>query len=133
MKAQLKKYRTAFASYAAEDRDAVLARVQGMQKVAPALKVFLDVVNLRSGQLWNEEIQKMICDSDVFYLFWCRHASASEFVAKEWRCAYDTFGLDFIDPVPLESPDSVPPPRELAAKHFNDLWLGFMTESAHKI
>jgi hypothetical protein len=33
---------------------------------------------------------------------------------------------DFIDPVPLEGPEYAPPPRELAAKHFNDPLLAFM-------
>ena len=33
--AKLRRHAIAFASYASEDRDAVLARVQGMQKVAP--------------------------------------------------------------------------------------------------
>jgi serine/threonine-protein kinase len=130
--ARMKKHRKAFASYASEDRDAVLARVQGMQKVAPWLKVFLDVEDLRSGQRWGEELHRMICDSDIFYLFWCRHASASEWVEKEWRCAYENLGIDFIDPVPLEPPDGVPPPKELAVKHFNDPWLAFMGAGAHE-
>jgi hypothetical protein len=130
---RMKKYRKAFASYASEDRSAVLARVQGMQKVAPWLKVFLDVEALRSGQRWGEELHRMICDSDIFYLFWCRHASASEWVEKEWRCAYENLGIDLIDPVPLEPPDGVPPPKELAVKHFNDPWLAFMGAGPHEL
>lgn len=34
-------------------------------------------------------------------------------------------GVDFIDPVPLESPDVCPPPKELAETHFNDWTLAF--------
>jgi serine/threonine-protein kinase len=120
--AKLKRHATAFASYASEDRDAVLARVQGMQKVAPWLKVFMDVVDLRSGELWEDKLYKVIRGSDIFYLFWCSHARASKWVDREWRYAYAKRGLEFIDPVPLEPPQSAPPPDELKTKHFNDLW-----------
>jgi hypothetical protein len=107
---------TAFASYASEDRDHVLARIQGMEAAAKHLKVFVDVVNLRSGQLWEQELWRVIPESDVFYLFWCRHAKRSDWVDKEWRCALDKRGLDFIDPVPLEPARFATPPKELAAK-----------------
>jgi hypothetical protein len=131
--AALTRHRKAFASYASEDRDAVLARVQGMEKVAPWLKVFVDVVDLRSGATWDQELQRAIYESDVFYLFWCRHARASKWVEREWRCAYQNRGLDFIDPVPLEPPGSAPPPGELAAKHFNDPLLPFMDAAGHAL
>jgi hypothetical protein len=35
-------------------------------------------------------------------------------------------GVDYIDPVPLVSPDLVPPPPELAQLHFNDWVLAFV-------
>ena len=120
------KHRTAFASYASEDRDAVLARIQGIQKVAPKLEVFLDVLNLRSGEDWNRRLRKEIPSRDIFYLFWSESASRSNWVEMEWRCALEARGLDFIDPVPLVSPSKVPPPRELASRHFNDWVLAFM-------
>jgi serine/threonine protein kinase len=126
---RLAKHKRAFASYASQDRDSVVARIQGMQKAAPGLDVFLDVVKLRSGQYWEEEVTKQIVASDVFYLFWSHHAMASQWVDKEWRCAYNTRGLDFIDPVPLEDPATAPPPRELAGKHFNDPLLQHMKTS----
>ena len=53
------RLRTAFASYASQDRDAVLARVQGIQKALPSLDVFLDVASLRSGQRWKEQLASM--------------------------------------------------------------------------
>ena len=49
-------------------------------------------------------------------------------VEKEWRCAYQAKGLDFIDPVPFEPPEKATPPPELAAKHFNDPLLAHMTK-----
>ena len=120
------RYQKAFASYASADRDQVLPRIQGIQKALPQLQIFLDVMSLRSGQYWEQELWKTIPDNDVFYLFWSENAKQSEWVEKEWRCALQSRGLDFIDPVPLAPPDQVPPPPELASKHFNDWVLAFM-------
>jgi hypothetical protein len=118
-------HRRAFASYASADRDEVLRSIQGMQKVAPQLDIFLDVLTLRSGEDWQQRLWDVIPKSDVFYLFWSSHARQSPWVEKEWRCALKSRGRDFIDPVPLEAPETAPPPAELASKHFNDWTLAF--------
>jgi hypothetical protein len=123
----VKVHRSAFASYASADRDEMLARVQGMQKIAPDLDVFVDVASLRSGDQWTERLRAEIETRNVLYLFWSRAASRSEWVEREWRIALKKHGLDFIDPVPLESPDLVPPPIELGGElHFNDWMLAYM-------
>lgn len=119
------RYKKAFASYASDDRDAVLGRIQGIHKVVPEMEIFLDVVSLRSGQNWEQELWRVIPESDIFYLFWSHHARESEWVEKEWRCALKERGIEFIDPVPLESPRESPPPPELSALHFNDWELAF--------
>jgi hypothetical protein len=125
------RYRRPFASYASEDRDAVLARIQGMLKVAPALDVFLDVVSLRSGEHWQERLRQEILERDVMYLFWSGAASRSEWVDWEWRCALHERGVDFIDPCPLVSPTEVRPPELLADRvHFNDWILAYMSWKA---
>jgi hypothetical protein len=126
LSAEINRYRRAFASYASEDRDAVLMHVHGMRKIAVNLNVFVDVVSLRSGDDWAQELYKAITGADVFYLFWCRHALRSEWVQREWRWAYDTRGSAFINPVPLESPEAAPPPPELSGKQFNDPLLSFL-------
>jgi hypothetical protein len=118
--------RTAFASYASEDLEKVLSRIQGLQKIAPQMKIYLDKAFLQSGQYWEEELLKKILSSDIFYLFWSQNAAKSEWVKKEWQCAFNERGLDFIDPVPLVDPAEVPPPPELARKHFNDWVLAYM-------
>jgi hypothetical protein len=123
---EVSRHRTAFASYATEDRAQVMARVQGIVKIAPDLHVFLDVLSLRAGDYWAQQIESRIPSSDIFYLFWSRHALASKYVEQEWRCALERKGLDFIDPVPLDPPEFAPPPLELAAKHFNDPLLSHM-------
>ena len=119
-------HRKAFASYARKDRVEVLNRVQGMEAAYKGLRVFVDVAALRSGQNWEKELSQRVSDADVFYLFWCRHASKSKWVSKEWHWALQAKGENFIDPIPLETPELAPPPKELAAKHFNDPLLAFI-------
>jgi hypothetical protein len=123
-------FHKAFASYASRDRYEVLGRIHGMQKTAPDLDVFVDVMSLRSGQDWAAALERRIGESDVFYLFWSANARDSEWVEREWRCALAKRGIDFIDPVPLVPPDRVPPPAELASRHFNDAILAFLQQAA---
>jgi tetratricopeptide (TPR) repeat protein len=111
----------AFASYAHEDWREVLARVAGIEKVG--VKVFLDSHDIRSNEKWRDRIHQEIDDSDVLYLFWSRHAKESKEVEHEWRYGLQRRGEDFIDPVPLVDPREVPPPPELAQKHFHDWTL----------
>jgi len=86
----------------------------------------MDVLSLRSGENWEERLWDVIPKSDIFYLFWSLNAKQSEWVEKEWRCALRTRGLEFIDPVPLVSPEQVPPPSELSSIHFSDPLLAHM-------
>lgn len=127
------RLRTAFASYASDDRDLVLGRIQGMRSVVPDLDVFLDVMSLRAGDRWRERLQAEICSRDVFYLFWSLAASRSEWVTREWQLALGCRGLDHISPVPLVSAHLVPPPSELAPLHFNDWTLAVQAPSARNV
>jgi hypothetical protein len=112
--------RTAFASYASKDREEVFHRIQGMKSIVPPVDIFLDQLSLRSGQNWRAKLEEHVPTKDVFYLFWSEAAARSEWVEREWRLALDRRGLEYINPVPLEEPDRVPPPKELAALHFSD-------------
>jgi hypothetical protein len=118
------QFRSAFASYASADRDEVLRRVQGL--TAAGLDVFLDVLSLRAGDDWEQSLMENIRAKDIFYLFWSMAASRSEWVDKEWRRALDEKGIDFIHPIPLVDPRLVPPPPELASRHFNDAILLYL-------
>jgi Ethanolamine utilization protein EutJ (predicted chaperonin) len=121
-----KRYRTAFASYADEDRDAVLGRIQGIHKVLPSLDVFLAAAQLRAGEHWRERLREEIVRREVMYLFWSKAASQSHWVDWEWRTGVQLHDIDFVDPCPLVSPDEVPPPKELADElHFNDWTLAW--------
>ena len=124
-------YRSAFASYASADRNEVLGRIQGLQKILPELDVFLDVKSLRSGENWYRRLCEEIVCRDVFYLFWSRAASRSPWVEREWRTALEQRGIEYIDPIPLESPQIAPPPDELAGElHFNDWVLAFKNDGS---
>jgi hypothetical protein len=114
----------AFASYASQDRGEVLRRVQGIQ--AAGIKVFLDIIVLRSGEEWERARYREIDASDGFFLFWSRNAAQSLWVEREWRYALRRRGLEFISPLPLEDPRLVEPPAELRGKHFNDILLAII-------
>jgi len=124
------KIKSAFASYASENRDEVLGRIQGMLKILPDLDVFLDVASLRSGEKWERRLREEIVARDVLYLFWSLAASRSKGVETEWRTALAMKGVDFITPVPLVSPAKVPPPPELACLHFNEWTLAYRSNTS---
>lgn len=114
---------SAFASYASQDRKRVAAIIQGMKKINADMDVFFDVENLHSGDEWEQILYQEISKRDVLFLFWSRSARESKWVETEWRYALVHKGIDFIEPVPIESPELCPPPEELGRKHFNDKLL----------
>ena len=89
----------------------------------------MDIKDIRSGDNWKKKLREFIELCDIFYLFWSKNAQESFWVNKEWRCAYNLKGVDFIDPVPLEPPTEIDSPKELAEKHFNDWVLAYMSSS----
>lgn len=115
--------RSAFACYSSEDRDEVIGRVQGMMKVLPSLDIYLDILNLRSGDDWANTIRPHIDSKDVFYLFWSAPAARSKAVEREWKYALEKRGLSYINPVPLMDPRLAPPPTLLEKLHFNESFL----------
>jgi hypothetical protein len=123
----IKQYHRAFCSYASVDRNLVIPRIQMVKKVVPGMEIFLDVISLRSGEKWEEKLWEVIPKHDIFYLFWSQNTRKSKWVEKEWQCALETKGIDLIDPVPL-SREIVPPPPELAEKHFYNGILKYMSK-----
>jgi len=129
----IRTYRSAFVSYASPDRAEVAARLQGICKVLPDIDLFFDVHSLRSGDRWRERLAEEIRKRDVLYLFWSKAASQSEWVEREWRAAYEHRGVEGIDPLPLVSPQEVPPPPELGDElHFNDWTLAYTRGLQHE-
>jgi hypothetical protein len=111
---------SAFVSYASNDRIRVATIVQGMQKARPDMDIFFDVKDLKSGQIWEKVIYNEIDKRDILYLCWSTYAREAKYVEREWRYALEKKGEEFIEPIPMESPDICPPPEELRHKHFND-------------
>jgi hypothetical protein len=108
-----------FASYASEDRVEVLQWARGA--AVAGVDVFVDVLKLREGSTWEAELRHHVTSKDLFCLCWSEPASRSRWVEMEWRWALNSKGLDYIHPVPLVDPRTVPPPLELKDKHFSDV------------
>jgi len=118
--------KTAFASYSSKDKKDVLSRIQGMKKILPNLDIFIDLISLQSGEIWEETLYEHVPNKDIFYLFWSTSASKSKWVEKEWKLALEKRGLNYINPVPLEEPKYAPPPKELSSLHFSDMYLSYL-------
>ncbi|MBQ3284858.1 MAG: toll/interleukin-1 receptor domain-containing protein [Ruminococcus sp.] len=121
---------SAFVSYSSEDRKRVAAIIQGMSKARPDLDIFFDIESLRSGDDWEKVLTQEIDKRDMLFLCWSKNASKSTWVDFEWRYVYNHKGIERIEPIPLESPEKCPPPKELSAKHFNDKLLYIINSSA---
>lgn len=114
---------SAFVSYASQDRSRVATIIQGMQAGRPDLDIFFDIESLRSGQKWEQTLRTEIAKRDVLFLCWSQNAQKSPWVDMEWRYALQTKGEEGIEPIPIDSPEICPPPKELQDKHFNDKLL----------
>jgi putative nucleotidyltransferase with HDIG domain len=114
-------YRRVFASYSRKD-----AHIVGeLERYAAAMgDVYLrDVTNLRAGEVWSEQIQRMVDEADVFQLFWSANSMRSPYVENEWRYALGLARPSFIRPVYWEEPlpcdeNRQLPPEELRRLHF---------------
>jgi hypothetical protein len=110
-------YHAIFCSYSHRDKRVV----QHVESACKTLGIaFLrDVVTLRSGQRWQDELRALIEQADIFQLFWSDNAARSEYVEQEWRHALGLGGTapGFIRPVYWDEPLH-PPPAELSPFHF---------------
>ena len=113
-----KMYQAVFASYSHADT----AIVEAVEKAYKALGMdyLRDVMTLKSGQNWSDELLNMIDRADIFQLFWSSSASQSTYVEQEWRHALalkSKKGPAFIRPVYWEK--TVPfVPDALSSIHF---------------
>ena len=110
-------YDSIFASYSHDDT-LVVERVEHACR-ALGLDYLRDVISLRSGQDWNDQLFEYIEQADIFQLFWSPAAAASPNVEREWRHALQlhTDRRNFIRPVYWSQP-MTPTPPELSRIHF---------------
>ncbi len=124
---EARRYRRCFCSYAWQDRPEMLKRAQGLR--ATGLETFIDVMDLRPGEVWNPKIFGAIDECDLFVVMWSQHAQRSKWVRKEAQYALKSSkgrrGLDF-RPIPVEGPPIAAVPRSLSAFHFNDELLSLI-------
>jgi hypothetical protein len=114
-------YKRIFTSYSHADTPVVLACRNAYK--ALGLNPIIDIDNLRSGQVWNAELMRMIDTSDLFQLFWSERSAQSQYVRQEWQYALQHYkGEGFIRPVYWEKP-LVSPPADLSHLHFEYLLL----------
>ncbi|HYU30794.1 MAG TPA: toll/interleukin-1 receptor domain-containing protein [Thermoanaerobaculia bacterium] len=120
-------YQSVFASYSHDDTP----MVEAMEKACQALGMdyLRDVMTLKSGQSWSDELLRMIERADIFQLFWSTPASRSPYVEQEWRHALGLSGRKgaaFIRPIYWERP--LPPvPEPLRSLHFAPIDLPGLT------
>jgi hypothetical protein len=120
------RYRKIFASYSRRDRDVVQLVADYVETTGD--RYLVDVQALRSGERWEEGVEALIREADVFQLFWSRNSMTSTFVREEWEYAL-ALGRDaFVRPVywevpmPRDEARGLPPPA-LAQLHFGQLPL----------
>lgn len=127
--ASMTRYHQAFISYASQDRQEVLKRVQ-MLNLAH-INFFQDLLTLEPGDKWEKLLYDYIDKSDVFYLFWSKAASEAQWVKKEVEYAIkrrnnQEMPEPEIIPVIIEGPPPAKPPAELSSLHFNDKLIYFI-------
>jgi hypothetical protein len=106
-----------FISYSRKDTE--VARTFKNILEGTGLDVFLDVDDLRSGQLWEDELKRRIEHAKVFQIFWSANYSQSENCKLEWEYALQQNKDEgYIRPVFWEKPISPKPPEELNKFNF---------------
>lgn len=104
-----------FVSYSHKDTAIALACKKAYE--ALGFNILIDADDLRSGQVWNDELMNMIDRASIFQLFWSQNSAQSKYCRQEWEHALERNREGFIRPVYWEKP--IPkPPEELSKYHF---------------
>ena len=78
-----RRFRRIFASYSHRD----VAVVEAVEQYVSATgdRYLIDSESLRSGEVWDERLCRLIDEADIFQLFWSTNAMNSPFVRREWE------------------------------------------------
>ncbi len=119
-----RRFRQIFASYSHRD----VAVVEAVERYVSATgdRYLIDSESLRSGEVWDERLCRLIDEADIFQLFWSTNAMNSPFVRREWEYALQLGREGFVRPVFWQEPLAADPhrdlpPRELRRLHFSRL------------
>lgn len=116
-----------FISYSRKDTE--VARVFKTILAATGMDVFIDVDDLRSGQLWKDELLRRIERAGIFQMFWSENYSQSENCKMEWEYALKQNKEEgYIRPVYWKTPLSPKPPEELGKFNFQYVELSIITK-----
>jgi serine/threonine protein kinase len=114
-------YRKIFASYSHHD----LEIVRQFERFALTLgdQYLRDWTHLRSGEVWDERLLRLIDEADIFQLFWSSNSMRSAYVRQEWEYALSLDRPYFVRPTYWEEPlPTIPeqdlPPERLLRLHF---------------
>jgi serine/threonine-protein kinase len=126
---QVRTYRKIFASYSHRDG----AIVDQFQRYARALgdEYLRDSIQLRSGEVWSDQLLRMIEQADAFQLFWSYNSMHSPYVRQEYEHALALNRPSFVRPTYWEDPMPTAeglPPDALRRLHFQK--LGGLVEPA---
>jgi hypothetical protein len=112
-----KAYQAVFCSYSRKDLK-IVERVERAYKIL-GFQYLRDLTTIRSGEDWDERLNHMIEQADIFQLFWSSNSATSNAVRKEWTKALTLAQSrpNFIRPVFWEDP-LPPPPSELGKINF---------------
>jgi CheY-like chemotaxis protein len=117
-----------FISYSHQDTDFVLYFRNILE--ATGYDVLIDIDDLRSGQIWNDELRRMIERADIFQLFWSSNSSQSKYCQQEWEHALKQNRPEgYIRPVYWQKPLPKPPDK-LSKFHFTYVELKMPTVDA---
>ena len=114
-------FRKIFPSYSHRDSTIVDSVIEHVETTGD--KYVRDVVMLRAGQVWGEELLKYIDEADVFQLFWSSNSMRSPYVRNEWEYALKSSKQSFVRPFFWEDPRPEDqtlglPPAALGRLHF---------------
>jgi hypothetical protein len=127
-------FRKIFPSYSHRDSTIVDSVIEHVETTGD--EYLRDVVKLRSGQIWSEELLKYIDEADVFQLFWSSNSMRSRYVRDEWEYALKSSRQGFVRPLYWEDPRPEDqalglPPAVLGRLHFARLSIPVLPAGPH--
>lgn len=119
-------FRKIFASYSHKDKPIVEHIEKIVSESHLGFEYLRDATKLRSGEVWNDELMRMIDAADIFQLFWSTNSMSSKYVRQEYEYALSRSVPDFVRPVYWEKPfperpDEGLPPEQLRCLHFEEM------------